>query len=168
MKQVHERYPQQVRIVYRHLPLESIHPNARPAAEASACADAQGKFWEYHDLLFANQRALAAPDLQRYAKETGLDVAAFDACLKDGKARAQVDADLKAANDAASAAGKRGLGTPAFFVNGVLLSGAKPANEFYRLIDAELAKAGVAPAPTATPAAAPAPSPAPGEPAAGS
>ncbi len=156
MKQIHERYPQQVRLVYRHLPLESIHPNARPAAEASACADAQGRFWDYHDRLFANQRALTGPDLARYAKELELDTAAFDTCVKERKTQAQVDRDLVAATEAATAAGKRGLGTPAFFVNGVLLSGAKPADEFYTLIDAELARAGVTPAPAAaaaTPAA---------------
>ena len=155
--QIHERYPQQVRIVYRNLPLENIHPNARPTAEAAACANAQGRFWEFHDQAFANQRALSAPDLQRYAKEAGLDVAAFDQCVKERKFQALVEFDLKAATEAAAAAGKRGLGTPAFFVNGILLSGAKPADEFYRLIDAELARAGVAPAAAAEPAAPAAP-----------
>jgi len=150
VKQIHQRYPQQVRIVYRHLPLDRIHPNARPAAEAAACADAQGRFWEFHDRVFANQRALSAPDLQRYAKEVGLDVAAFDQCVKERKFQALVDRDLEAATEAATAAGKRGLGTPAFFVNGILLSGAKPADEFFRVIDAELARAGAA---AATPAA---------------
>jgi len=153
VKKIHERYPQQVRIVYRHLPLDQIHPNARPAAEASICADQQGKFWEFHDRIFANQRALANEDLQRYAKETGLDLAAFDSCMKDPKTRAQVDADLSAATQAARAAGKRGLGTPAFFVNGVLVSGAKPADEFYRLIDSELARASAPAAQPAAPAA---------------
>jgi protein-disulfide isomerase len=153
VKQIHERYPKQVRIVYRHLPLDSIHPHARPAAEAAACANAQSRFWEFHDKIFANQRALSAPDLQRYAKEVGLDVAAFDQCVTERKFQALVDLDLKAANTAAAAAGKRSLGTPAFFVNGILVSGAKPAEEFYRLIDAELARAGVPPATAAAPAA---------------
>ena len=156
VKQIHQRYPKQVRIVYRNLPLEAIHPNSRNAAEAAACADAQGRFWDFHDRLFANQRALAPEDLQRYAKEIGLDTAAFDQCVKDRKSQARVDGDLAAANEAATDAGKRGLGTPAFFVNGVLLSGAKPADEFYRLIDAELARAGAAPA-AAAPAAPAAP-----------
>jgi protein-disulfide isomerase len=150
VKQIHERYPKQVRIVYRNLPLDSIHPHARPAAEAAACAHAQGRFWEFHDRVFANQRAITPPDLQRYAKEVGLDVAAYDQCVTERKFQALVDLDLKAAAAAASSAGKRGLGTPAFFVNGILLSGAKPASEFYQLIDAELARAG---APAATPAA---------------
>ncbi len=163
VKELHERYPEQVRIVYRHLPLTAIHPNARPAAEAAACAEAQGKFWEFHDKLFANQSALSPADLQRYAQEVGLDMPAFDSCVTERKTQAQVDKDLGAAMAAATAAGKRGLGTPAFFVNGMLLSGAKPADEFYRLIDAELARAGKTPAPAA--AAEPA---APAAPAAGS
>ena len=153
VKQIHERYPQQVRIVYRNLPLDTIHPHARPAAEAAACANAQGRFWEFHDQVFANQRALSPPDLQRYAKAVGLDVAAFDQCVSERKFQALVDFDLKAASVAAAAAGKRGLGTPAFFVNGILVSGAKPANEFYELIDAELARAGAPPATPEAPAA---------------
>jgi len=162
VKQIHERYPTQVRIVYRHLPLDRIHPFARGAAEAAACADAQGRFWDFHDKIFANQRALAAADLQGYAKELGLDSAAFDQCVSERKFQAKVEADLAAAEEAAKGSGKRGLGTPAFFVNGILLSGAKPADEFYRVIDAELARAGV---PAATPAAPAAPA-APAQPAA--
>jgi protein-disulfide isomerase len=160
-KQIQERYPTQVHFVYRHLPLERIHPLARGAAEASACADAQGRFWDFHDKLFANQRALAPADLQRYAKELGLDTAAFDQCVKERKFQAQVDGDLAAAAEAAQGAGKPGLGTPSFFVNGILLAGAKPIEDFYRVIDAELARAG------ATPAAAPAAPTAPAQPAAG-
>jgi len=151
VKQIHERYPTQVRIVYRHLPLERMHAQARGAAEASACADAQGRFWDYHDKLFANQRKLAAADLQGYAKQLGLDTAAFEQCVKERKFQAQVDRDLAAAAEAAGGSGKRGLGTPAFFVNGILVSGAKPAEDFYKLIDAELARAGVPAAPPAAP-----------------
>jgi protein-disulfide isomerase len=145
-KQIQARYPTQVRFVYRHLPLERIHPHARGAAEASACADAQGRFWDFHDKLFANQRALSPADLQRYAGELKLDQAAFDQCVKERKFQAQVDRDLAAAAEAAGGAGKGGLGTPSFFVNGILLSGAKPIGDFYRLIDAELARAGAPPA----------------------
>ena len=151
-KQIQQRYPNQVHFVYRHLPLERIHPNARGAAEASACADAQGRFWEFHDKLFANQRALGAADLQKYAKELGLDTTAFAECVKERKFQAQVDRDLAAATEAAAGAGKAGLGTPSFFVNGILLSGAKPPEEFYRLIDAELARAGAEAPAAASPA----------------
>lgn len=150
-KQIHERYPTQVRFVFRHLPLERIHPQARGAAEASACADAQGRFWEFHDKIFANQRALAAADLQGYAKELGLDTKAFEQCVGERKFQSLVDRDLAAAAEAASDAGKRGLGTPAFFVNGILLTGARPAEDFYRVIDAELARVGAPAAPAAQP-----------------
>jgi len=149
LEQVLARYPQQVRLVYRHLPLDRIHPRARAAAEASACADEQGRFWEFHDKLFANQRALAEGDLQRYAKDLELDAAAFTQCVKERKFEGLVDRDLEAATLAATASGKSGLGTPAFFINGILLSGAKPAAEFFRVIDAELARA----APPSPPAA---------------
>ena len=141
MKQVLEKYPADVRLVYRHLPLESIHPYARGAAEASACAEEQGQFWAYHDKLFANNKALAPADLQRYASEVGLDPKGFDACLADGKVKAKVEVDLGAARSAGIS------GTPAFIVNGRLLSGAQPAENFYELIDAELAKAGPPAAP---------------------
>jgi protein-disulfide isomerase len=157
VKQIQQRYPTQVYFVYRHLPLERIHPHARGAAEASACADAQGRFWDYHDKLFANQRALAPADLQRYATELELDTAAFEQCVKERKFQAQVDRDLAAAAEAAGGTGKAGLGTPSFFVNGILLSGAKPIEEFYRVIDAELARAGATPAAPAAPAAPTAP-----------
>jgi protein-disulfide isomerase len=146
MKQVRERYPEQVRIVYRHLPLDRIHPLARGAAEASACADAQGRFWDFHDKLFENQRALGVEDLNRYAKELGLDAGEFEKCVTERRFQQTVERDLAAATEAATAAGKRGLGTPAFFINGIMLSGAKPAEEFFRVIDGELARGAAPPA----------------------
>lgn len=128
-----DRYPDDVRLVYRHLPLERIHKRARKAAEASLCADEQGKFWAYHDLLFANSRAMSDEDLKQYAQDTDLDVAAWSQCLEEGKMSARVDADL-AAGQAVGISG-----TPAFVVNGVLLSGARPVEEFVEVIDTELA-----------------------------
>ena len=68
-----QKYPTQVRLVYRHLPLDQIHPRARPAAIAAVCAEQQGKFWEYHDTLFANQQALNDADLEKYATTLGMD-----------------------------------------------------------------------------------------------
>ena len=127
-----EKYPNDVRVVYRHLPLDSIHKRARPAAEASACADAQQQFWPYHDKLFANNRALEKDDLIRYASEVGLDGARFAECVDGRTFQAKVDADLRAAQTAGIS------GTPAFVVNGVLLTGARPPADFYRIIDAEL------------------------------
>jgi protein-disulfide isomerase len=134
MQQVLAKYPSDVRLVYRHLPLDRIHPHARGAAEASACADEQGQFWPYHDKLFQNNRALGKENLLRYAAEVGLDAPRFQGCLDERRFKDKVESDLQAAR-------KIGIsGTPAFVVNGVLLSGAQPADEFYQVIDAELAK----------------------------
>ncbi len=111
-----------------------MHNNAQKAAEAASCANNQGKFWEYHDKLFANQRALSSDNLKQYATDLGLDVGAFGACLDSGKFASDVRKD---ASD-----GKRAgvTGTPAFFVNGRFLSGAQPFAKFKSIIDAELAR----------------------------
>jgi protein-disulfide isomerase len=110
--------------VYRDFPLINIHQYAQKAAEASECADDQGKFWEYHDLLFANQAALDVDSLKGYAADLGLDTDTFNDCLDGGKQTAEVEKD---AQDAQSyGAG----GTPAFFVNGQLVSGAKPFEDY--------------------------------------
>lgn len=130
--QVMKEYEGKVRVVFRHFPLP-MHPNAPKAAEASLCADDQGKFWEMHDALFANQQALSVPDLKDYAKTIGLDQAKFDACLDSGSKAEQVAKDMSEGE----AAGV--TGTPAFFVNGRMLAGALPFEEFKKVIDAELA-----------------------------
>jgi protein-disulfide isomerase len=135
LHEVMEKYPGKVRIVYRNLPLGS-HGRARPAAEAALCAGEQGQFWAYHDLLFQNQRQLEDEDLARYAGEVGIDTDKFKACVDEKRFDSRVNADMEAAR----AAGV--TGTPAFFVNGIMLSGAKPAGDFYRVIDAELARLG--------------------------
>jgi protein-disulfide isomerase len=132
VEQMLKEYAGKVRFEYRHFPLESIHPQARPAGEAAACADEQGRFWEYHAQLFTGGSALAQPQLLGHATKLGLDLAAFQACLAEGRGRSRVDADL-AAGQAAGV-----TGTPAFFVNGVPFSGAIPIEEFRRAIDAEL------------------------------
>ena len=130
-----EKYAGKVRLVFRHFPL-SFHENAPKAAEAAMCADAQGKFWEMHKELFANQGALTVADLKKHAATIGLDQAKFDSCLDSGEKKAAVDADTKAGGEAGVS------GTPAFFINGKLLSGAQPAAEFEKIIDAELKKGG--------------------------
>jgi protein-disulfide isomerase len=135
VEQMLKEYAGKVRFEYRHFPLESIHPQARGAGEAAACADEQGRFWEYHAQLFTSGEALAQPKLVEHATKLGLDVPAFQECLTTGRGKARVDADL-AAGEAAGV-----TGTPAFFVNGVPYSGAIPIEEFRRAIDAELAKA---------------------------
>jgi len=130
--QVLDEYGSQVRLVYRHYPLPN-HPNARPAAEASLCAQEQDRFWPYHDRLFANPSRLTIADLKQHASDVGLDRTPFDACLDSGKYRAEVEKDIAAGNQAGVS------GTPAFFINGRLLSGAQPFEMFKRVIDEELA-----------------------------
>lgn len=127
-----DTYGDRVRLIYREYPLPN-HPNARPASEAGLCANEQGKFWPYHDKLFASQRRLGGADLKQYAVELGLDASRFNACLDSHKYAKQIDADIEAANDAGV------NGTPAFFINGRALSGAQPFEEFKKVIDDELA-----------------------------
>lgn len=117
-----------IRFVFRHFPL-SGHQYAQKAAEAAECAKEQGKFWEYHDTLFKNQNALTVPALKGYAGDLGLDQAAFDSCLDEGKKAASVKADLADGS-------KLGVdGTPAFFVNDKLVSGAQSFSAFEQMID---------------------------------
>ncbi|MGE3177398.1 MAG: thioredoxin domain-containing protein [Vicinamibacterales bacterium] len=130
--QVLTTYGDRVRFTYRHYPLPN-HPDARPAAEASACAAEQNKFWEYHDKLFTD-RTLAAADLKRHATDLGLDAEKFNACVDSRKFQKDVDADVAAANSAGV------NGTPAFFINGRPVSGAQPFEVFRRVIEEELAR----------------------------
>ncbi|HSE91616.1 MAG TPA: thioredoxin domain-containing protein [Candidatus Binatia bacterium] len=135
LKQLLERYPGKVRLAYRDFPLDSIHPQARRAAEAARCAHDQGKFWEYHDVLFTQSPQFAPEDLRRYAGQVGLDVTKFEGCLAAGVHKAKVQRDLDEGN-------RLGItGTPAFFINGRSLTGAQPLEAFTRLIDQELASA---------------------------
>jgi len=133
LKQLLERYPGKVRLAYRDFPLDSIHPQARRAAEAARCASDQGKFWEYHDVLFTQSPQLTLEDLRRYAGQLGLDITKFDGCLAAGVHKTTVQRDLDEGN-------RLGItGTPAFFINGRTLTGAQPLEAFARLIDQELA-----------------------------
>ena len=133
VEQVMNAYAGKVRLVYRQFPL-SFHPHAAKAAEASLCAADQGKFWEYHDVLFKNQKKLEPTDLKAHATEVGIDAQKFGQCLDSGGKKAAVDADQKAG----LAAGVGG--TPAFFINGIFLNGAQPIDEFKKVIDGELAR----------------------------
>ncbi len=132
IKEVLNHYGDKVQLVFRQFPLTNIHPNAQRAAEASLCANAQGHFWEMHDLLFENQNSLKDEDLKEKASKLGLDVNAFNACLDSKKYSGQIDEDVKAA----SAAGVDG--TPALFVNGRFLYGAQPFEDVAQIIDEEL------------------------------
>jgi len=135
LDQIESRYGDKVRLVFRDFPIDNLHPGARKGHEAARCANEQGRFWPYHDKLFANAPKASSEDLNGYAKEVGLDVAAFEQCLNSGKYRAAVQQDIEE--------GKRvGVtGTPAFFINGRLIAGAQPLNVFTRVIDDELARA---------------------------
>lgn len=133
LKQVLDTYKDKVQYALRDFPL-SFHQNAVKAHQAAYCAKEQDKFWDMNDKLFSNQQALGLDKLRGYAKELGLDTAKFDACLDSDK---YID-KIRANQAAGAAAGVSG--TPAFFINGIPLSGARPFSEFQKIIDAELAK----------------------------
>jgi protein-disulfide isomerase len=135
VEEVLAHYGDKVSVVFRHFPL-SFHEDAHLAAQGSECAGDQGKFWDYHDLLFQNQRALKRPQLSTYAGQLGLDAAKFDKCLDDGTHAAKVDGDM----EAGAMVGMNG--TPGFYINGIPLTGAVPFDNFKQVIDAELAKIG--------------------------
>ena len=129
----------------RDLPLEPIHPFALKAAEATHCAGDQGKYWEMHDRLFANQRELTRPDLSKHAQAIGLNVGTFDQCLDGGKSTPRVRKDL------ADAEKLQANGTPTFFlgladgngsqIKGTRIVGAVPYQTFKETIDKLLAPA---------------------------
>ena len=134
LEQIEETYKGRVRFVWKHLPLVGIHSRAMGAAVAAEAARNQGRFWEYHDKLFANQERLEPEDLRRYAKELGLDLARFDRDREDPELTTRVRADMAEA----TALGVKS--TPTFFINGRLVSGAMPFETFSTIIDGELAK----------------------------
>ncbi len=130
-----------VRYVFRDFPLEQLHPQARKAAEAAHCAGEHGKYWEMHDLLFQNQRALALPELAEHARAIGVDGAEFEACLSSGREAARVARGL------ADGAAVGVQGTPTFVVGrtkagdvveGTPIRGAQPLEVFRRIIDQAL------------------------------
>jgi protein-disulfide isomerase len=125
-----------VRFVWKDFPLTSIHPQAFKASEAAHCAGDQGKYWEYHDRLFANQKALQVDALKTHAADMGMESAAFATCLDSGKYAERVRSGLQAG--AALGVGS----TPSIFINGRLLSGAQPYEAFQAVIDDELERAG--------------------------
>jgi protein-disulfide isomerase len=131
---IKENYGDQLRIVFRQFPLQ-MHRNAQKAAEASLCANDQGKFWPMHDLLFQEQSRLGVVDLKDKASRLGLDRGVFDSCLDSGRHAEKVRKDLRDG----SALGV--TGTPAMFVNGIPLpSGALPYDAISKAIDEELAR----------------------------
>jgi len=133
LKNLLEKYPGQVSLAYRDFPLRGMHSQAELAAEASRCAAEHGKFWEYHDLLFANPDKLDRAGAARMAESLVLNQKQFDACLSSGKYTEQIEQDLQ---DGIRAGVE---GTPGIFINGILLSGAQPEAAFEKIIRAELA-----------------------------
>jgi protein-disulfide isomerase len=134
LKQIEKEYGDDVRVIFKHNPLP-MHNRAMAAAVAAEAAGQQGKFWEMHDKLFANQRELTDENFEKWAGELGLDVDKFKKDLKDPKLTEKAKKDQQQG----SVLGARG--TPAFFINGRFLSGAQPFDAFKAIIDEEMKKA---------------------------
>jgi protein-disulfide isomerase len=132
LEQVLTTYAGKIRLVFRDFPIVTIHPHAQRSAEAAHCAREQGKYWEYHDALFAAQEKFAVTKLSEYAQSIGLDIAAFEQCLASNKYTAEIQKDIADGSQIGV------TGTPAFFINGRLLSGAQPFEAFQRIIEEEL------------------------------
>ena len=135
LKRVQETYGDRVRIVWKDFPLTSIHPQAFKAAEAGQCAQEQGKFWEYHDRLFANQQALDPASLKKHAAEGGLDAGKFNTCLDEAKYGERVREQMGVGTRLGVSS------TPSVFINGRMVSGAQPYDVFTTIIDEELERA---------------------------
>lgn len=131
--QLKKKYSSKIKLAFKHFPLP-MHPNARPAAEASMCVNEQGtdKFWKYHDLMFKNQDKLDKASLEKYAKEAGADPKKFSECVAAKKFSSYIQKDIESGE-------KIGVkSTPTFFINGQILSGAMPIETFSEVIDEEL------------------------------
>ncbi len=132
--QMRKEYGDKVRVIFKHHPLP-FHKKAGPAHHASIAAGKQGKFWEFHDKLFDNQRQIAEENLIAYATELGLNMGRFNKDRNDAKAKARVQADMALASSVSV------RGTPNFLINGRKLVGAQPAAVFKAVIDEEIQKA---------------------------
>src|SRR6185503_5378802 len=135
LKRLEDNYKDKLRIVYRQFPLNNIHPRAQKAAEASLCANEQGKFWQLHDAMFADQKGLGVDALKVKAAALSMNAQAFATCLDSGKHAAAV-------RDSIVEGSKAGVdGTPALFINGRFLGGNQPYEEIEKIIEDELARA---------------------------
>ena len=132
--QLMAQYAGKVRWVFRDFPIPSLHPLAPKAHEAARCAAEQGKFWEYHDLLFERSPRLAPVELKQYARELKLNGENFEKCFDSGKYQPAIASDLQ------EGARLGASGTPTFFINGRILVGAQPISAFQKIIDSELVR----------------------------
>ncbi len=133
--EIRRKYDGRVKWVVRNFPLSGIHPNAELAAEAAECALDQGRFWEYHDLLFERYDRLGREDLKAHARELGLDEDRFDRCLDSGEKQSVVQDDLREGF-------RFGVtGTPTFFINGQVVVGAQGPEFVSAFIDRALQEA---------------------------
>lgn len=144
-----KEYEGKVRFAFRNNPLP-FHKDAMPAAKAALAANEQGKFWAMHDALFAGQKDLSEAAILGMAKKIGLNAAKFKADWKSTKFDKQIQDDIEFAKKTGA------TGTPAFFINGVALKGARPFESFKEVID-KLLEQKAGPAPAAVPAPTPAP-----------
>jgi len=133
LKQLEESLKGQIRIVWKHEPLP-MHPNAMPAAQASEAAREQGKFWEMHEKMFANQTALDADSLARYAREVGLDMGRYQAFVSAGKGTTRISEDQALASSIGA------NGTPNMFFNCRQVVGARPFEQLKAVADEEIKK----------------------------
>lgn len=132
LQKIEADYKDKLRVVYVEFPLASIHPHAEKAAEAALCANEQGKFWEMHDAMFADQTNLTVDDLKKKASQLTLETGSFQACIDAGKYLSQIKNDVSEGVEAGVS------GTPAMFINGRFLQGNLPYGEIQKVIDDEL------------------------------
>ncbi|HLD57771.1 MAG TPA: thioredoxin domain-containing protein [archaeon] len=136
-KALTEKYGNKVKIIFRNFPIPS-HPLSREAAEASECADDQGKYWEYHDKMFENQKGMTIEKMKQLAVDVGIDGEEFNQCFDSGKFRDEVEKDRQ------DGLGAGIYGTPTFFINGMPIVGPAKIEEFTKIIDEELVNTGSA------------------------
>jgi protein-disulfide isomerase len=135
MKKVEADFAGRIRVVYRHMPLNNVHPHAQKAAEASMCANDQQKFWEMHDAMFQDNKNLDVNALKQKAAALKLDTQAFNGCLDTSKYQDAVTNDIHEGV-------KLGItGTPVMFINGRYFSGVQPYEEVAKAINEELQRA---------------------------
>jgi protein-disulfide isomerase len=138
IRELRAQLPDEIRLVFRYYPLSGIHPHAQQAAEAAEAAGAQDRFWEMHDILFANQHALAVKDLYRYADQLSLDTERFRSELKHRTYEDRVREDFR-----------RGVengvyGTPGLFINGIRYDGGLDLKSLLARLDAQFRTSGTA------------------------